>query len=156
VSMTRRAQSARLSVKEHKDIACTETMRWILMDFDNRLNAAWTTKTLLRATVETDADVEMALLLAGGLLRSSSRPTLNLLLPSARQYERGAIEKKLWIDVASPPPPPRVCMCIFPEGECRSYQSECLFSMTLLPGLALLPLPRHLFRNQPDQGHRPG
>jgi hypothetical protein len=47
------------------------------------------------------------------LLRTSTRPTLSLLLllSSARLYERGLIEKKHSSDVESPPlPPPRVCM----------------------------------------------
>jgi hypothetical protein len=46
-----------------RNFALNFNLRLYIEDFDNRLNAAWTTKTLLRATVETDADTEMALLL---------------------------------------------------------------------------------------------
>jgi hypothetical protein len=49
---------------------------------------------------------------AGGSLRTRTRSTLNLLLPSARVYEHspgGIIEQKHSTDDDSPPHPPCIC-----------------------------------------------
>ena len=48
-------------------------------------------------------------------------------------------------EVASPPPPPRVCMSIHPEGESNvmlRFRLECSFSTTLLPGEPLSEIMR--------------
>jgi len=72
-----------------------------------------------------------------GLLRTSTRPTFNLLLAPPPPPPHPL----------PPPPPPRACVSIHPEDESCGhvrYRFECsrLFSMTLLLGHVRLPLPR--------------
>ena len=60
--------------------------------------------------------------LAGGLLRTSTRPTLNLHL-----LLHASVNKHL-TDVESPPPPLRVCTSVHPDGRSCSDISLCACS----------------------------
>ena len=69
---------------------------------------------------------------AGGLSRTRTRPTLNLL-----HLLRGVIENKHSTDIESPPPPPCVCISIHPTLKVSHVpiSVECLFSTTLQRGV---------------------